>query len=94
MRKHATHVSVFPPFADIDFEGFFSPSESPISAKQLFNHFSTSQDFSSTVFINNSAEEKNMKKSLLLALVFMCFTNISAQEMPSFSPEIKRVAVF
>jgi hypothetical protein len=33
-----------------------------------------------------------MKRLILVSLI--CFTNIFAQEMPAFSPEIKRVAVF
>jgi hypothetical protein len=35
-----------------------------------------------------------MKKLLIITLLFICFANTFAQEMPLFSPEIKRVAVF
>ena len=35
-----------------------------------------------------------MKNLLIITAIFVSFTNIFAQEMPQFSPEIKRVAVF
>jgi hypothetical protein len=41
-----------------------------------------------------SAGKNFMKKLIVITLLFVCFNNIFAQEMPSFSPDIKRVAVF